>query len=263
MREPPGARHSCRRAARGPCQIRRSAPLRGGRAANSRFRRRGTVGATMTELGGRAESAEAASRDARASRDAARIHPHRPGHARAALIFQPFSLWPVRPGLRLVVVAGLANNLLPLCDPGVPSRSVLRAGVIVADIFCAMLLTSIAAAHLYGVFFVNAIAPDLSDPFYLQPFVWGVAATAVLLAAAIWALRPGTSHPNVSSGGGLLFERDAVSHDNFRKYQASKDRTGDSRSDAPAQCRRTHRRVPKFRRFVLEQGQRYQAPDVQ
>jgi hypothetical protein len=109
-----------------------------------------------------------------------------------ALIFQPFSLLLFGLGCGLVVMAGLVNNLLPLCRPGVPSRSVLRAALIVADIFCAMLLASIASAHLYGVFFVNAIAPDLSDPFYLQPFVWGVAATAVLLAAAIWTLHPGT-----------------------------------------------------------------------
>ena len=51
------------------------------------------------------------------------------------------------------------------------------------------MLVSIAAAHLYGVLFVIALAPDANDPFYLQPFVWGVAAIAVALAALLGALR--------------------------------------------------------------------------
>jgi hypothetical protein len=106
-----------------------------------------------------------------------------------ALIFQPFSLPLFGVGCSLVVLAGLINNLLPLCMPGVPLRSVAIAGLIVADIFCGMLLVSIAAAYLYGVFFVNATAPDTASPFYLQPFVWGVAAVAALLAFAIWKLR--------------------------------------------------------------------------
>ena len=106
-----------------------------------------------------------------------------------ALIFQPFSLLLFGVGCALVVLAGLANNLLPLCQSGVPLRSVVNAGLIVADIFCIMLLVAIAAAHLYGAFFVNATAPDTADPFYRQPFVWGIAILASLLAAAIWALN--------------------------------------------------------------------------
>jgi hypothetical protein len=106
-----------------------------------------------------------------------------------ALIFQPFSLSLFGVGCALVVMAGLMNNLLPLCQPGVPLRSVVTAGVIVADIFCVMLLVAIAAAHLYGALFVSATAPDAADPFYLQPFVWGIAATASLLTAAIWLLN--------------------------------------------------------------------------
>ena len=35
-----------------------------------------------------------------------------------ALIFQPFSLTLFGVGCALVVFAGLANNLLPLCQPG-------------------------------------------------------------------------------------------------------------------------------------------------
>jgi hypothetical protein len=106
-----------------------------------------------------------------------------------ALIFQPFSLFLFGTGCALVVLAGLANNLLPLCRPGVSLRSVVTVGLIIAMIFCIALLVSIAAAHLYGVLFVNAIAPDTSVPFYRQPFVWGIAAVAALLAAAIAALR--------------------------------------------------------------------------
>ena len=34
------------------------------------------------------------------------------------------------------------------------------------------MLISIAAAYLYGVFFVNAVGPDMSEPFYRHPFVW-------------------------------------------------------------------------------------------
>jgi len=105
-----------------------------------------------------------------------------------ALIFQPFSLTLFGFGCALVVIAGLINNLLPLCQPGVSRRSVLIAALVVADIFCGMLLVAIAAAHLYGVYFVNATAPDTADPFYLQPFVWGIAVAAALLAGAIWML---------------------------------------------------------------------------
>lgn len=106
-----------------------------------------------------------------------------------ALIFQPFSLSLFAVGCGLVVLTGLINNLLPLCLPGVPLRSVAIAALIVADIFCGMLLVAITAAYLYGIFFVNATAPDTASPFYLQPFVWGVAAVAALLAFAIWKLR--------------------------------------------------------------------------
>jgi len=101
------------------------------------------------------------------------------------LIFQPFSLTLFGAGCVLVVLAGLVNNLLPLCQPGIPVGSLVNAGLIVALIFCVIMLLSIAAAHLFGVFFVNALAPDTSDPFYRMPFVWGVGATAVALAIAI------------------------------------------------------------------------------
>ena len=34
------------------------------------------------------------------------------------------------------------------------------------------MLISIAAAYLDGVFFVNAVAPDMSEAFYRHLFVW-------------------------------------------------------------------------------------------
>jgi hypothetical protein len=102
-----------------------------------------------------------------------------------ALIFQPFSLTLFGAGCALVVLAGLINNLLPMCQPGVSVRAVINAGLIVALVFCIVMLLSILAAHLYGVFFVIALSPDTSEPFYRMPFVWGVAAAAVIIAAAM------------------------------------------------------------------------------
>lgn len=112
-----------------------------------------------------------------------------------ALIFQPFSLSLFGIGCGLVVVAGLVNNLLPLCRPGVKARALVRAGFIVALSFCIVLLVSFTAAYLYGRLFVVAMAPDATVPFYEQPFVWGIAAMAVLLAAAVLLLRPVVANP--------------------------------------------------------------------
>ena len=72
-----------------------------------------------------------------------------------ALIFQPFSLTLYGIGCALVVFAGLANNLLPLCQPGTAYRSLINAALIVAFAFFVVMLVSISAAHLYGAFFVN------------------------------------------------------------------------------------------------------------
>ena len=105
-----------------------------------------------------------------------------------ALIFQPFSLALFGVGCALVVFAGLANNLLPLCQPGTTPRSLIVAGVIVALAFFVVMLISIIAAYLYGVFFVTAVTLDRSEPFYRQPFVWGVAALAVAFAALLTSL---------------------------------------------------------------------------
>ena len=55
------------------------------------------------------------------------------------------------------------------------------------------MLISIAAAHLYGVFFLKPPDPNTTagkvqlatKPFYLQPLVWYIAAVAAALAVAI------------------------------------------------------------------------------
>jgi hypothetical protein len=109
------------------------------------------------------------------------------------MIFQPFSLTVFAVGSMLVVVAGLVNNLLPMAQPGVPIRSVVTIGLVVAMIFAIVLLVAIAAAHLYGVFFLKPPDPNTSagkvalatPPFYMQPFVWGLAVVAVGLAGLI------------------------------------------------------------------------------
>ena len=109
------------------------------------------------------------------------------------LIFQPFSITLFAIGSGLVVLAGLVNNLLPLAQPGVPVRSVVIVALVVAMIFCIVLLVSIYAAHLYGVFFLKPPDPNTVTgkaalaalPFYRQPFVWTLALVAAGLAAII------------------------------------------------------------------------------
>jgi predicted PurR-regulated permease PerM len=72
------------------------------------------------------------------------------------LIFQPFSLTLFAVGCALVVLAALSNNLLPLCEPGVPARSVVMAVLIVAVIFVVVVGLSLVSAYLYGRLFVGA-----------------------------------------------------------------------------------------------------------
>lgn len=109
------------------------------------------------------------------------------------LIFQPFSITVFAVGSGLVVLAGLVNNLLPLARTGVPFKTVIKVGFVVAMIFCIVLIVSIGAAHLYGVFFLNAPDPNtmagkvaLATPaFYMQPFVWSLAFAATVFALII------------------------------------------------------------------------------
>jgi hypothetical protein len=110
------------------------------------------------------------------------------------MIFQPFSLGLFSIGCMFVVLAGLINNLLPLAQPGVEIRSVITVTMVIIMIFCIVLLLSITAAHLYGVFFLNPPDPNTSagkvmlaaPKFYMHPFVWGVAVVAAVMAVLIW-----------------------------------------------------------------------------
>lgn len=69
-----------------------------------------------------------------------------------ALIFQPFSLALFGIGCGLVVLAGLANNLLPLAQPGVPASSLVKVAIIVAVLFLVVIGISIGVAYLYGLY---------------------------------------------------------------------------------------------------------------
>ena len=112
------------------------------------------------------------------------------------LIFQPFSLTLFAVGSMIVVLAGLINNLLPLAQPGVKVRTVITIGMMVAMIFCIVLLVAITAAHLYGAFFLKPPDPNTqmgkiqlaTPPFWMQPLVWGIAVVAAALAAIISAM---------------------------------------------------------------------------
>lgn len=113
------------------------------------------------------------------------------------LIFQPFSLTLFAIGSVLVVIAGLTNNLLPLAQPGIKVRSVVTVAMVVAMIFLIVVLISIGAAHLYGVFFLKPPDPNTlagkaqlaTPPFWRQPLVWGIAALAAALAVAITLIK--------------------------------------------------------------------------
>src|SRR5271169_121538 len=66
------------------------------------------------------------------------------------LLFQPFSLELYSVGAGLVVLAGLAFNLVPLCTPGRPFRSLLKGAVIIAIIFVIVTLLALGSALLYS-----------------------------------------------------------------------------------------------------------------
>jgi hypothetical protein len=65
--------------------------------------------------------------------------------------------------------------------------------MVVAMIFCIVLLVAILAAYLYGAFFLKPPDPNTAGgkamlaakPFYLHPFVWSVTGVAVALAGLI------------------------------------------------------------------------------
>lgn len=109
------------------------------------------------------------------------------------MIFQPFSIVLFTIGAIAVVFAGLINNLLPMAQAGVQGRSVVTVAMVVAMIFCIVLLLSIAVAYLYGAFFLNPPDPNTTagkvqlkaTPWYLHNFTLSVAAVGAGLAGLI------------------------------------------------------------------------------
>jgi hypothetical protein len=109
------------------------------------------------------------------------------------MIFQPFNIALFTVGCALIVLAGLVNNLLPLAQPGVSRRSLVTVAMVVAMIFCIVLLASIVVAHLYGVFFLKPPDPNTvlgkvqlnATPWYMHGFTWTVAIIAAVLAGLI------------------------------------------------------------------------------
>jgi hypothetical protein len=109
------------------------------------------------------------------------------------MIFQPFDITLFAVGCLIVVLAALANNLLPLAQPGVPVRAVVKAAMIIAMIFCIVLLVAIFAAYLYGLFFLRPPDPSTmtgriqlnATPWYMHSFTWTVAAVAGVLACLL------------------------------------------------------------------------------
>lgn len=112
------------------------------------------------------------------------------------MIFQPFGLVIFSVGCGLVVLAALANNLLPLAQPGEPLRMVVFAAVVVALIFCTALLVAIIAAYLYGLAFLNPPPAGTSlvpprPPFWEHPLVWTLAVADVVLWILVFRMSKG------------------------------------------------------------------------
>jgi hypothetical protein len=68
------------------------------------------------------------------------------------LLFQPFSLPLYSIGAGLVVLAGLAFNLVPLCTPGRPLASLIKAALIIVITFFVVAALSMGAVELYAMY---------------------------------------------------------------------------------------------------------------
>jgi len=68
------------------------------------------------------------------------------------LLFQPFSLALYSVGAGLVVLAGLAFNLVPLCTPGRTFGSLAKGALVVAIIFVVVTLLALGSAVLYSLY---------------------------------------------------------------------------------------------------------------
>ena len=71
------------------------------------------------------------------------------------MIFQPYSLTLFGIGACLVVLGGLAFNLVPLCRPGVTVRALFKAAGVVLIILAVVVALAIGSAHLYAIYLTN------------------------------------------------------------------------------------------------------------
>lgn len=66
------------------------------------------------------------------------------------MIFQPFSLTLYGIGAGLVVLGGLAFNLIPFCRPGVPLRWLVTVALIVLAILIVAFALAVGTSYLYA-----------------------------------------------------------------------------------------------------------------
>jgi hypothetical protein len=72
--------------------------------------------------------------------------------ASLVMIFQPFWLELYTVGAALVIVAGLAFNLVPLARPGRSARSLVKATIIILVIFAIVTALALGSAELYAIY---------------------------------------------------------------------------------------------------------------
>lgn len=68
------------------------------------------------------------------------------------MIFQPFSAALFSLGAGLVVLGGLAFNLVPFCRPGVPVVSLAKAALTVLAVLAVVVVLAIGSAYLYAIY---------------------------------------------------------------------------------------------------------------
>jgi hypothetical protein len=70
-------------------------------------------------------------------------------------LFQPLSLPFYSLGAGVVVFAGLAFNLVPLCTPGRPVSSLIKGAIVILLIFAVITLLALGSAKLYAVYMAS------------------------------------------------------------------------------------------------------------
>lgn len=75
-------------------------------------------------------------------------------------VFQPASPALHAAGMVLVVVGGLAFNLVPLCRPGRPAASLVRATATIAVVLAVAIGIAVGTANLYGDYLRATACPN-------------------------------------------------------------------------------------------------------